>query len=1228
MLFLKTPWFIAYHACLWFTIMFDPSSFLFVSSFHRFRRLVILVILYLLVWLNLATAQTFTKEVSISTDSVLSVFFGQQCQQYLQNAPKLPLSFTTHNGNFYSFDGFGSNQQPQFLHTCNNLDAAKTLATQHLWNGGSLGLNLGGNGIQKLGMWDGGAARTTHQELSGRVSIIDAATLSAHSTAVAGTLIAAGVNPNAKGMAHQAQLKNWNFSNDNAEVIAAAPNLLLSNHSYAGTTAWQYISGSWYWYGDSSLNQFEDWKFGYYDNRSRISDSVMFANPYYLMVKAAGNDRGSGVAPGTTHYYWNGSAWALTNTTRDTVGPYDCLSTSANAKNGLTIGAIYALPNGYSNPSQVSLLSNSSWGPTDDGRIKPDLVGASGSILSSTSTGDADYAYLGGTSMATPNVAGSLLLLQEYFYQLKGRYMRNASLKALAIHTANRCKNNPGPDYECGWGIPNLERAALCLRDSFEHTLIEDTLQNLHSYRVDVFLNTMDTLRITLAWTDPKGTTTSPIFDDTSPKLINDLDVRLYNQQGDLVGLPFVLDPTNPSAAADTGNNVLDNVEQILAPNMAAGVYTIEVKHKASLQNSLGQTFSLIISGAPLPYDTMPKVWIGQVSAAWQDSSNWYQQALPANQASVVITAGLYQPTLSTSYQAADLHIHQGATFTLKDTLALGGNLQCEGEIIADSGVIIFNGTTAQSLGIDVFKDQALFGLTLNNAAGLTLTDTLRLIGTLNLVQGTLSTNAYLVLTSTASGTARMAPVGNASLNGILWVERYLPARRAYRFLASPVSTLNGIDDNWQHNTHITGTGGVSNGFDSSITNNPSMFTLNESTQPWSAVNHTQNQNLQQGVGYRLMIRGNRSIDLNNPQSLPTSVVLLAGGTHVVGDKTYHSSSIPALSGVVGNYTFIGNPFASAIDWNAISRTNVSSTYYTWNAQIGSHGRGAYVNYNALGNVSSDGNVNQYIGSGTAFMVKTTGANPSITIEEQDKVSNTQGSQLLGKAKEFGLRVQLIESDSMVADAMYVYQNDLAEDALDAYDSEKWLNPGISLYSYTNDGKKVSIHGFKDRVEGKQISLGIENHAVGNYQLKFSEWEEGVWQLWLRDKYKEVAIPIGMQTTYDFEVSTDEGSADGQRFELIFKQSVLGKEEATLVNTISLHPIPASDVIVLTKKGFYPNDYGYQIFDQMGQVLASGEITLDGLGLYSMSIANLLSGIYYLRVFDAHGSTTLKFIKK
>jgi hypothetical protein len=48
----------------------------------------------------------------------------------------------------------------------------------------------------------------------------------------------------------------------------------------------------------------------------------------------------------------------------------------------------------------------------------------------------------------------------------------------------------------------------------------------------------------------------------------------------------------------------------------------------------------------------------------------------------------------------------------------------------------------------------------------------------------------------------------------------------------------------------------------------------------------------------------------------------------------------------------------------------------------------------------------------------------------------------------------------------------------------------------------------------------------------------------------------------------------------------------------------------------------------MGQVLASGEITLDGLGMYSMSIANLLSGIYYLRVFDAHGSTTLKFIKK
>lgn len=1161
------------------------------------------------------------------TDSILNSKFNQDWQQYTLSNPQIPATFTNKKGNEFSFDGFGSNQQPQFIQTCNNLDAAKTLGTQKLWNGGSLGLNLSGSGMNLLGMWDGGAARTTHQELAGRVTVMDGATLSAHSTAVAGNLIATGINANAKGMAFQTQLKNWNFSNDNAEVIAAASDLLISNHSYAGTTAWQFISGSWYWYGDSSLHQFEDWKFGYYDNRSRIADSVMAANPYYLMVKAAGNDRGSGVAPGTTHHYWNGTAWALTNTTRDTVGPYDCLSTSANAKNALTIGAINVLPNGFTDPSQVSLLSFSSWGPTDDGRIKPDLVGASGSILTTTSTGDADYANLGGTSIATPNVAGSLLLLQQYFNRINGRYLRNATLKGLAIHTANRCKSNPGPDYECGWGIPNLEKAALCIHDSFYNTIIEDTLHNLDSFSVDVFVNPEDTLRITLCWTDPKGVTVAPVCDNINPKLINDLDVKLVKQNGTTIALPFVLDPANPSQIATKGNNVRDNVEQIYAPNLDPGVYTIKVKHKGNLQNNSVQTFSLLFSGAPEVYDTLPAVWIGLVNSSWQEAGNWYGNVIPASNASVVLPSAPHNPRISTLQSVANLTIHNGVTLTLNSTLELSRTLLCEGIIDADSGILTLNGNVAQSIGEDAFMAGVLFGLNLNNAAGVSLNDTINLTGTLILIQGTLTTNGFLFLKSDASSTARIATVGSGNLSGNLWVERYIPSRRAFRFLASPVTTVNGIDDNWQQQTHITGVGGASNGFDPSTLNSASMFTLDAGSQNWNAISNTQSANLNQGVGYRLMVRGNRSTDLNSQQAAPSAVVLVAVGTHSIGNKTYNTSSSPALTGTIGHFSFIGNPFPSSIDWNSISRTNVSGTFYTWNAQIGSNGRGAYVNFNATGNISSDGNVNQYIGSGSAFMVQTSGSSPSLTIEEQDKVSNEQGSQMLGKSKDLGLRIHLLENDSQIVDALYVYQNDLANDQLDAFDSEKWLNPGLSFYSLTSEGKKVSIQGFKELLQGREIALGMENPEFKNYTLQFREWKHQDWQLVLMDQFKQTKTIIETPALYSFSVNDNQASGAINRFKLMFQQKVTGIATREQIPEIHMFPNPSTHSISLQIRNSKGSNYQYQISNHLGQEFEQGSLNFEKQSRHELSIENLCSGIYFIRLSNPEAIQTIKFVK-
>jgi hypothetical protein len=556
--------------------------------------------------------------------SILTLWVGYLPAQRVFSL-ETPQSFSTANGSECSFDSYGYRSIPNYLCTCNNLDAAKTLQTHQLWPGGALGLNLSGTGLNKLGIWDGGAARTSHRELLGRVQVMDSpTTLSGHTTAVLGNMIASGLNPNVRGMCYATQIKNWNFSNDNAEIIAAANDLLVSNHSYASTSAWTNIGGQWYWYGDSSLHLTKDWKFGYYDNRSRIWDSIMVAQPYYLMVKASGNDRGNGVAPGTPHFYWNGTAWAGSTTTRDTVGPYDCISTFGNAKNILCVGAVPVQPNGL--VGNINTFSYSSWGPTDDGRIKPDLVAPSGVILSVGSANDSAYAGLGGTSMSAPSVTASLLLLQQYHQQLKGVYMRNATLKALAIHSARRCKPNlPGPDYECGWGIPDMAKAASFLRDSIQHKVIEQLIHNNDSLVAFVYVNPWDTLRSTLVWTDPKGITGAPAFNDTVPKLVNDFDMRLYTQNDSLIGFPFILNPFNPAAAATTGDNYRDNVEQIMKTNLPSGWYKIKVKHKGNLQALQSQRVSLIVSGASTQ-TALPVYWLSLVAnqlAANAVEVNW-----------------------------------------------------------------------------------------------------------------------------------------------------------------------------------------------------------------------------------------------------------------------------------------------------------------------------------------------------------------------------------------------------------------------------------------------------------------------------------------------------------------------------------------------------------------------------------------------------------------------------
>ena len=502
---------------------------------------------------------------------------NKRLKEYFKNNPKVERK-TNFNGVLKEIVDVLPNGKIIYAQTLNS-GIANTSRTTSLYSGGSLGVNVQGQNMTAA-VWDGGVCRTTHQEFIvngvSKVTNIGGGTIEDHGTHVIGTIAAQGINNLVKGIAFNSSIKSFDWNSDLIEMTTEVSNgLLVSNHSY--------IQGEW-----GQL-----WFYGAYDTRARQIDALCYNNPFYLPVFAAANSRDIiSEEPEATQ---------IANK-----GGYDLIPGHANTKNGVTVGAVSNVDS-YTSPTSVIMSSFSSWGPSDDGRIKPDIVTKGVDVNSTVGTSDTDTYIANGTSQAAPGITGVVVLLQQYFNQLNSSFMHAATAKGLLLHTALEAGANPGPDYSFGWGLVNAESAAIAIRDrnlATNGSVIDQlNLTQGQTYTKTISANGSTPLQISISWTDPAfNSQNTGDVDPTTTYLINDLDIKVTKDGVNYY--PWKLQGmTNPSAAAtNTSTNDVDNFERIDIAN-PNGTYTISINHKGLLTGT-SQDYSLIVTGPSITLGT------------------------------------------------------------------------------------------------------------------------------------------------------------------------------------------------------------------------------------------------------------------------------------------------------------------------------------------------------------------------------------------------------------------------------------------------------------------------------------------------------------------------------------------------------------------------------------------------------------------------------------------------
>ncbi len=435
---------------------------------------------------------------------------------------------------------------------------------------------LAGSGVV-IGQWESKHPDDTHVDLAGRITNMDDTwPVGDHATQVAGTMIGDGsllTDRRYRGLATAATIVSFH-SWDNVSDLRRQYREAIELHDI-----------------DIANNSWGKVEWHVYKDYTAFMDGIV---------------RGSLDKPVSI-------VWAVGNE-----GGWATVLCTAVGKNVVTVGA--------TNSDDNSLWAWSNKGPTEDGRLKPDVVAPgcevrNGGSIWSTLPGNR-YGGACGTSLAAPSVSGTMALILEDWRATHDDDPLPSTIKGILIHTA-RDLGAPGPDYRFGYGLIDARSCIDLVRyDTIDDVIVEDAINRQGErdlYTVAVGPDETE-LKISLVWDD------YPADPLAAHALVNDLDLVVTGPDGRRYW-PWQLDPYAPNEPADRIRpDRTNNVEQVYVENPAQGAWLITVWGTSVPQYH--QSYSLLTTrggyAAVLPGTSVLSItgYSGNTVAEFDDSGN------------------------------------------------------------------------------------------------------------------------------------------------------------------------------------------------------------------------------------------------------------------------------------------------------------------------------------------------------------------------------------------------------------------------------------------------------------------------------------------------------------------------------------------------------------------------------------------------------------------------------